>query len=59
MTEQEILELQQRNALRLEEAKQKLGTKYLLHPANRITKETFRKMQKALSTNKHAGKADR
>lgn len=37
MTE-EILELQKRNAIRLQEAKEKMGSRYLLHPANKVVK---------------------
>lgn len=39
MTEKEYQELQQRNVKRLEEAKQKLGTRYLLHPENFVKKQ--------------------
>lgn len=31
-------EIQERNAQRLQEAKERLGTKYLLHPANQVKK---------------------
>lgn len=33
-----LQELRERNEARLKEAKDKLGTKYLLHPANHITR---------------------
>lgn len=54
MTEQMIEELRQRNAIRLQEAKAKMGDKYLLHPSNQITKRKFRqtlKRSKALQLN--------
>jgi hypothetical protein len=41
MTDQELEELQARNAKRLEEAKAKMGEKWLLHPANQITKDKW------------------
>lgn len=34
VTSSDLKELQQRNEIRLQEAKQKLGAKYLLHPSN-------------------------
>lgn len=34
--EQELLELRARNEARLKEAKERMGTKYLLHPDNRV-----------------------
>ena len=34
--EQELLELRARNEVRLKEAKERMGTKYLLHPDNRV-----------------------
>ncbi len=34
MTELQLKELRERNEVRLKEAKEKLGTKWLLHPAN-------------------------
>lgn len=48
MTEQMIEELRQRNAIRLQEAKAKMGDKYLLHPSNQITKRKFRQTLKRL-----------
>lgn len=33
-----LQELRERNEQRLKEAKDKLGTKYLLHPANHVTR---------------------
>lgn len=39
MSEQEYKDMQERNKIRLEEAKQKLGSKYLLHPSNFVTKK--------------------
>ena len=39
MTEKEYKELQERNRIRLIEAKIKLGVKYLLHPDNAINKQ--------------------
>lgn len=46
MTEQELEELQQRNAKRLGEVKAKMGDKWLLHPANKVTKEKWQKVIK-------------
>ena len=46
MTDQELEELQQRNAQRLEEVKAKMGDKWLLHPANKVTKEKWQKVIK-------------
>lgn len=46
MTDQELQELQQRNAQRLEEVKLKMGEKWLLHPANKVTKEKWQKVIK-------------
>jgi hypothetical protein len=49
-----LQKLQERNAARLEEAKAKLGPKYLLHPSNQITKKKFKqtlKKSKALQLN--------
>ncbi len=46
MTDQELEELQQRNAKRLEEVKLKMGDKWLLHPANKVTKEKWQKVIK-------------
>ncbi len=36
ITDQQIQEIRERNAQRLEEAKEKLGVKYLLHPQNHV-----------------------
>lgn len=44
MTDQEIIELRQRNAQRLEEAKKKLGSRWLLHPDNKATKEKWQEI---------------
>ena len=46
MTDQELEELQARNAQRLEEVKLKMGDKWLLHPANKVTKEKWQKVIK-------------
>lgn len=35
----ELQELELRNKLRLQEAKEKLGTKWLLHPSNQIKRK--------------------
>ena len=54
MTDQEILELRERNEQRLAIAKEQLGNKYLLHPSNQITKRKFKqtlKRSKALRLN--------
>lgn len=42
-------ELQERNAIRLKEAKEKMGTKYLLHPANAMSREKFNKISRVLA----------
>lgn len=50
VTEQVLSELRERNEKRLEEAKKKLGEKYLLHPKNLIRRKTdplFRGFQSA------------
>jgi hypothetical protein len=36
VSEADLIALRQRNEIRLEEAKQKLGEKWLLHPNNQI-----------------------
>lgn len=54
MTDQELADLRERNELRLVKAKEQLGNKYLLHPANQITKRKFKqtlKRTKALQLN--------
>jgi hypothetical protein len=54
MLDEELAKLQERNAIRLEEAKAKLGQRYLLHPSNQITKKKFKqtlKKSKALQLN--------
>lgn len=33
-----LSDLQQRNEARIKEAKEKMGTRYLLHPANKVQK---------------------
>jgi len=38
MSDKEYKEMQERNRVRLEEAKKQLGTKSLLHPANFVSK---------------------
>lgn len=43
---QDLLELRKRNEERLRAAKEQLGTKYLLHPDNQITKKKFRRTLK-------------
>ena len=50
MTDQELDELRARNAQRLAEFKEKMGEKWLLHPANQITKDKWQKVIK--TTNK-------
>ena len=40
LVNKEMKELRERNALRLQEAKDKLGTKWLLHPDNKVKKLT-------------------
>lgn len=44
MTDQELIELRQRNEIRLKEAKEKLGEKWLLHPKNQ-THHQFKKKE--------------
>lgn len=44
--DQATAELRERNAIRLQEAKDKLGKKYLLHPANAMSREKFKKIAK-------------
>lgn len=39
MSEQELKELRARNEVRLKEAKEKLGSKWLLHPDNKVNKK--------------------
>lgn len=54
MTEQELKELQARNQERAQQMIQKMGTKYLCHPDNQITKRKFRqelKRSKKLALN--------
>lgn len=46
MTDQELKELRERNAIRLEEAKKKLGEKWLLHPANQAKHQFKQKESK-------------
>jgi hypothetical protein len=46
MTDKELEELQHRNAMRLEEVKLRMGDKWLLHPANKVTKEKWNKVIK-------------
>ena len=38
MSEQEYKDMQERNRIRLEQAKKSLGEKYLLHPVNFVQK---------------------
>lgn len=42
ITDQELNDLVTRNEERLRAVKAKLGTKYLLHPDNQITKKKYR-----------------
>ena len=46
MTDQEIDELRARNEQRLKEVKEKMGERWLLHPANKMTKEKCREVVK-------------
>jgi predicted metal-dependent phosphoesterase TrpH len=41
--QQWLAEIQERNAKRIEEAKERLGTKYLLHPANHVKRRQEQK----------------
>ena len=45
--EKQLEELAARNAQRVEEAKKRMGSKYLCHPSNFVTKEKYRKLQKS------------
>lgn len=49
ITDTEMQELRERNAQRLQEAKEKLGEKYLLHPNNHVKKLSRRKRTKSKS----------
>jgi ElaB/YqjD/DUF883 family membrane-anchored ribosome-binding protein len=40
MLEQQLKELRERNEQRLKEAKEQLGERWLLHPANQLKKQT-------------------
>lgn len=46
---QDIADLVERNAARLNAAKAKLGTKYLIHPDNQITKKKYKQYIKQLN----------
>ena len=48
-SDQDIAELQGRNAVRLEEAKKRLGQRYLLHPANRVKRQPSQKRRRIRS----------
>ena len=50
ITDQELNDLVTRNEERLHCAKAKLGTKYLLHPDNQITKKKYRQELKKQRT---------
>ncbi len=41
MTEQQLIELQQRNLARAKQKIAELGQRYLCHPTNRVTRKTF------------------
>ena len=47
ITDTEMQELRERNAQRLQDAKEKLGEKYLLHPSNHVKKLSRRKRIKS------------
>jgi len=62
MTDEELEELRARNAQRLAEFKEKMGEKWLLHPANQVTKDKWKKVIKTASkrltpTEMHHGQA--
>jgi hypothetical protein len=40
ITDEQILALRERNEIRLKEAKEKLGDKWLLHPSKQVVKKT-------------------
>ena len=46
--EKQLEEIRARNAERVEEAKKRLGNRYLCHPDNFVTREKFRKIQRTL-----------
>lgn len=45
-TDQELIDLRSRNEERLRDAIAKMGTKHLLHPANRIKKLSLKKRKR-------------
>jgi len=40
ITDEQILALRERNEVRLKEAKEKLGDKWLFHPSKQVTKKS-------------------
>lgn len=44
--EKQLKELRERNEIRLQEAKERLGTKWLLHPDNRVENKFKTQVQK-------------
>lgn len=51
ISDQDVADLVERNTMRLNAAKEKLGTKYLIHPSNQITKKVYKKKYKQSSKN--------
>jgi len=51
MTDEELEELRKRNLARIEEVKQAMGNRYLLHPDNKITRKEYQK--RIRQTRKH------
>lgn len=46
MTDQELKELQERNLVRAKQLIEKMGSKYLCHPDNKVTKAKFKRVLK-------------
>jgi hypothetical protein len=44
MTDQELIELRERNAARVQQKIKEMGEKWLLHPNNGATKQKYRKI---------------
>ena len=53
MTPYNVAELQERNAKRVAEMIAKMGPKYLLHPANQVTKNKHKKLNKKQNAKLH------
>tara|TARA_R110000868_G_scaffold142084_1_gene359186 strand:+ start:533 stop:700 length:168 start_codon:yes stop_codon:yes gene_type:complete len=42
MLDEQVKELQERNFMRTQEIIKQMGTKYLLHPANNVTRQKYK-----------------